>query len=135
VKSCFNIAMVIVVVLATSPHLLCACGCLDLGVAGVAKQQDLRNCSHCHPTDSEPTPQYPQPCESCNCDLAPVVAPDPPVAARPLELGWHVDVAVDAESLQVASTFAPVDREQTGPPSLSSHPSAALPLLLEHLLF
>ena len=132
-RSCFNIAMAVVLVLATMPHTLCACGCSS---ANVAQQQTPQGCPHCQRGHSEPTPQPPQPCECGNCDQIPVVAPSPPLTAPSPGLDTCSEVVLAAApAVLAARAEALSDYQATGPPGLSPHPSSALPILLGHLLF
>jgi hypothetical protein len=125
-------------VLSGLPHVFCACGCGGPHGGEARAAEPEPSCPGCAREDRPKPAESPEPCECPGCELvvaavwpAPKSLPAPSSSAAWQEVS-SAPVGVVVSSPKAAETGLPRD---VGPPGRSSRPSAALPILLGHLLF
>lgn len=134
-KSTVSLLLAAALVLSGLPHMFCACGassgCQTRIVDGGS------TCPGCSPAKSEKPIKDSEPCECpcCNVGRGVAIPASPLGAALVPVVGWYEDDVTPiiwvAEPHQVTVAVLGHDLR---PPAISNRPSAALPILLGHLL-
>ena len=136
---CFNIALAVVLVLVTTPHMLCGCGCGASEAADV-ERRPANGCPHCSSAQpdfgqSGSSRDLPKSCDCDNCDQIPAVMPGDALSVSSPGFNCRIEVTTAKIAALDAQARMPSGFQANGPPSPSPHPSRALPILLGHLLF
>jgi hypothetical protein len=131
-QAVLRLAVILGMVLAGPAHLVCACGCGDLGQSEQRQEAACPRCCH-EPSDSEPGDS--RPCECRTCKPLQAVVPAGQAPAGPTLVVFDSGNASPPVATLPALTSTPKAGPFSGPAHSRALPVCALPLLLGHLLF
>jgi hypothetical protein len=134
-KSTVSLLLAMALVLSGLPRMLCACGASSGCRSQIVDGGSV--CPGCSRANSKKPAKAPEPCECPCCNLDRVVAvPGSPPSAAPVPAvgGYEDDAPPIVWVAEPRRVIVAVLGHDLRPPALSNRPSAALPILLGHLL-
>jgi hypothetical protein len=133
--------IVLQIVLATGmalsglPHLACACGCGPMSPGPKAAARQTAPCPYCGHESSPSPSRRPKSCDCSGCEqISAVPSPAAAVVQAPAATGWQLELPAVLALQPIEAPRCLAGVPGVGPPARSDHPSAALPILFEHLL-